>query len=565
MSENPQKTEKSSGLLDYAQNIVESLSTHGLSAEFFTEAAFPLEKLSCVLDISAEQAALFSYLLECSGGEPTEISEISEGLKCGNIQLLKYLDDFEALERKKLVRAVSMSRNDYPFNNARKNSLPSYRIPLDVVKALRQGIAYKGPSYDNLSVADFYNTVAELFASLRDSEITLDALFYELKSLYKANRDIQFVHELSSMELDDEEAFVLMIFCWSRVERHLEIFRMSEFRSFVGYAAARRIRNKLKNREHKLIVLGLIENDNDDGIADTELYRLSDKAVKTLLGDVQLKKENKKDRKDFIYAERIKKKELFYSPKIKSSIEELTDLLRKENFRAVKRRLAERKMRTGFTCLFSGPPGTGKTETVYQIARTTGRDIFVVDISATKSMWFGESEKKIKNLFDQYHAMAKQKRNAPILLFNEADGVLGKRQELGDTRRGPAQTENAIQNIILQEMETFSDGILIATTNMKDNFDKAFERRFLYKIEFEQPGEETKAAIWQSILPHLSYEHVLTLSRNFDLSGGQIDNIARKEAVSSLLKGGSLSLEDIFILCEAEVSGKKAARIGFAL
>jgi SpoVK/Ycf46/Vps4 family AAA+-type ATPase len=62
-------------------------------------------------------------------------------------------------------------------------------------------------------------------------------------------------------------------------------------------------------------------------------------------------------------------------------------------------------MRTGFACIFSDPPGTGKTETVYQIARKTDRDIMLVNIAETKSMWFGESEKLIKSVFDRYRGI----------------------------------------------------------------------------------------------------------------------------------------------------------------
>jgi SpoVK/Ycf46/Vps4 family AAA+-type ATPase len=113
------------------------------------------------------------------------------------------------------------------------------------------------------------------------------------------------------------------------------------------------------------------------------------------------------------------------------------------------------------------------------------------EISETKSKWFGESEKRIKAVFDRYHGLVKEKGIAPILLFNEADAVLGKRRELTQSRLGPDQTENAIQNIILQEMENLN-GILIATTNMTVNLDKVFERRFLYKIEFDKPDTEAK-------------------------------------------------------------------------
>ena len=91
-------------------------------------------------------------------------------------------------------------------------------------------------------------------------------------------------------------------------------------------------------------------------------------------------------------------------------------------------------------------------------------------------MWYGESEKIVKGIFTRYKRMCKRSSVKPILLFNEADAILSKRHNM-DGGRSTDQTENTIQNIILEEMEKL-DGILIATTNLADNLDKAFERRF---------------------------------------------------------------------------------------
>lgn len=110
------------------------------------------------------------------------------------------------------------------------------------------------------------------------------------------------------------------------------------------------------------------------------------------------------------------------------------------------------------------------------MALWTGRDLIQVNVSEVKSMWVGESEKNIKGIFDDYKQKVKQSVKAPILLFNEADAIIGKRQV--GAERAVEKMENSIQNIILQEIEQL-DGILIATTNLAENMDKAFERRFL--------------------------------------------------------------------------------------
>ncbi|MDR2478461.1 MAG: ATP-binding protein, partial [Treponema sp.] len=212
-----------------------------------------------------------------------------------------------------------------------------------------------------------------------------------------------------------------------------------------------------------------------------------------------------------------------------------------------------------------GVPGTGKTETAFQIARATERNIMQVDISAIKGMYVGETEKHIKAIFDNYRRAVLASEQAPILLFNEADAVIGKRIEFSASSRSVERMENTMQNIILQEIETL-EGILIATTNLTVNMDTAFERRFLYRIEFEKPGPEARASIWRSMLPELDSGCTGELAVRFDLSGGQIENIARKCAVRQVLYGAVPAQAELAAFCREELSGSENSRktIGFA-
>ena len=177
-------------------------------------------------------------------------------------------------------------------------------------------------------------------------------------------------------------------------------------------------------------------------------------------------------------------------------------------------------------------------------------------------MWVGQSEKNIKQLFDQYRTIVKRTKIVPILLFNEADGVIGKRKQ--DAERSVDKMENSVQNIILQEMESL-EGIMIATTNLVQNIDAAFERRFLYKIKFDKPELAQRVRIWQSLMPAISETTANTLASNYDFSGGQIENIARKCDVDSILYGTDVINEDRIIqYCADEciVKGEKP-KIGF--
>ena len=262
---------------------------------------------------------------------------------------------------------------------------------------------------------------------------------------------------------------------------------------------------------------------------------------------------------------KIVAKELYYSDKVGRQVGKLQGFLDPDRYDTLVGRMKKRYNRCGLTCLMYGGPGTGKTETVYQLARQTGRDIMAIDVPQIKSKWVGDSEKNIKAVFDKYRDMVNKARVAPILLFNEADAIIGVRKT--GAQNAVDKMENAIQNIILQEMETLN-GIMIATTNLTENLDSAFERRFLYKIEFERPDARVREHIWQEMIPELCSEECKALAEGFDFSGGQIENVARKYAIDDML--GELEqadrLTELTTLCSEERINDTMAdrrRIGF--
>jgi SpoVK/Ycf46/Vps4 family AAA+-type ATPase len=239
-------------------------------------------------------------------------------------------------------------------------------------------------------------------------------------------------------------------------------------------------------------------------------------------------------------------------------------MLHPENYNNLINRLRDQGMNQGIQILFHGNAGTGKTESVYQISKATERNIRRVDIAGTKSKWYGESERLIQQVFDSYRQSVDTNEITPILLFNEADGIFGTRKSVGSS--SVAQSENAYQNIILESMDQFR-GILMATTNLTKNLDKAFERRFLYKIFFEKPDTQTKALIWKEKIPTLQDEECLLLSGRYDLSGGQIQNVATKFVMKQILSGKPSSLSEIEEYCQEEFLDKKSERrrIGFGV
>jgi SpoVK/Ycf46/Vps4 family AAA+-type ATPase len=375
-------------------------------------------------------------------------------------------------------------------------------------------------------------------------------------------KDTKFATELRRCGFGDEDTLLFVFMAHLFVENDDDnigfhdiddIFDDNEIPSWV--------KREFRTRESELFEKELIENVNEDGMARSDAFKLTDKAKEELLCELNIN-ETGKSVKGLIKAETLAEKNLVYNTSECDQIMELSSILSERRFNEVQSRLRTAGMRPGFCCIFYGAPGTGKTETVYQLARQTGRDIMHVDVDKIKSCWVGESEKNIKALFDRYRNICKNSKLAPILLFNEADAVLGVRME--GAAKAVDKMENSVQNIILQEMETL-EGIMIATTNLTTNLDKAFERRFLYKIRFDKPSVESRAKIWQTMLPDLSEHDAQTLASQFDLSGGEIENIARKHSVNAILKGNdSIDVQEIINSCRHErLSQNNRPKIGF--
>jgi SpoVK/Ycf46/Vps4 family AAA+-type ATPase len=186
----------------------------------------------------------------------------------------------------------------------------------------------------------------------------------------------------------------------------------------------------------------------------------------------------------------------------------------------------------------------------------------LVDLSQLRSKWFGESEKTVKKLFDDYRRLSDNSREKPVLFINEADGLFSKRTELKGNASAVDQTLNTIQNIILQELEVFK-GILLATTNLTLNLDSAFERRFLFKVEFTNPVPEASKRIWKSKLPELTESQAEFLATKYNLSGGEIENITRKYIIDNITECDSLDFRILTELCETEKPFHNQNKIGF--
>ena len=192
----------------------------------------------------------------------------------------------------------------------------------------------------------------------------------------------------------------------------------------------------------------------------------------------------------------------------------------------------------GINALFAGESGTGKTMAAEVIANELKLDLYRIDISAVVSKYIGETEKNLRKLFDA------AEDSGAILFFDEADALFGKRSEVKDSHDRYANIEI---NYLLQRMESYR-GLAILATNMKSALDKAFVRRLRFIVDFPFPDVEQRKEIWQKVFPASTpLDDSLDLSRlaKFNLTGGNIHNIALNAAFLAAQEGGAITMPQL--------------------
>jgi SpoVK/Ycf46/Vps4 family AAA+-type ATPase len=236
------------------------------------------------------------------------------------------------------------------------------------------------------------------------------------------------------------------------------------------------------------------------------------------------------------------------NPKTRETLENLMRQVDKEVVaRLVKWGVKQKKSGIDARIIFYGAAGTGKTMTAYSLAKSLKRQVLAFDCSKILSMYVGESEKNVRKIFDTFYELSEKTKTEPILLLNEADQFLGSRSSGNIT--GSDQMHNQMQNIFLEQIENFR-GMLIATTNLLENIDSAFSRRFNYKIEFKKPDYEQRVQLWEKMLPkEAPYEENFNKEElaEYSLTGGQINLIVKNTAYKVAVKEEPVFLMKDFI------------------
>lgn len=523
--------------------IASGTRDQGLDCE--TMQKFPRETayLQRKLHLTKMQCYIVAVMLD-NAGDPVSPDDLADHAEASRIFILGLQDEMDMLVDRGVINVVGGGRHDV-WN---MHYMPSESL----VQAVSHNHELRPEVMSDLTYEEMWNRISGLLRACEFDNLSFPLMVEKVKKIMEGCCHLDFCEKIMSLNLNDADMILLLIVCNALVNKADDYVTTFDYNKILPHSSCSMIVRQFRDKTSALVLKDILENvDNDE-----EDFRLTVHGILLLLGEEYVPEERKEPKQPPAPPNKqtIVPKNMFYNEDERKHILRLEALLCQDSFVSIQQRMKEAGLRTGFCCLFYGAPGTGKTETVLQIARRTGREIIRVDLSSQKSMWVGESEKNIERIFADYREKFSQSELAPILLFNEADAIFSKRHV--GVNSEVEQMANTMQNILLQNMENF-EGILIATTNLADNFDPAFHRRFLYRIEFKSPSAEVRKQIWRSMLPDMDESNIKAMAERFSISGGQIENAVRKIMIESILKGCPLSTDEIVAICEQEVQKKR--------
>lgn len=520
----------------------ETIAKKTKNSKFKKEAIDSIDKESRFLKrnmgLTMIQSYIVSVILE-NAGETVTCQELAEYADISRIRIMTVHSQIDDLVRRGFLN-VTEGRTTAKWNM-------HYSASNSLITAVRNNHDLLPYDHSETTADDMWQMIGGMLHDCDYSNISYPYMVQQIKDLLTACGHIDFCRKVKEHNLSDENLILLLIICNCLVNKSEDYAGKNDYDDILPVSCCNRIIRQFKAKTHELVKKDLVKAINED----CDGFRLTKNGILHLLGEDYIIDEEDQNEQT---SQNVTAKEMFYNTEEASQIERLSNLLDQENFVQIQARMRKVGMRPGFCAIFHGVPGTGKTETVLQLARKTGREILQVDLSNIKDKYVGESEKHIQAVFTDYSEKLANSEVAPILFFNEADAIFGKRHT--NVNSEVEQMSNAMQNIILQAMENF-EGILIATTNLTVNLDKAFERRFLYKIEFKKPSIEVRKKIWLSMVPELGEKNAEVLASRYDFNGGQIENVVRRMLVDAMLYGRTLTGKEVISVCDEELFGKK--------
>ena len=525
---------KSKDLQEAANSIAQDCE---LIADFFSCTPFEAHILSLIIHDSIREKIITN-------------NSLCTLLKMDFSEMAELVKTIRRLSRKNLVRSIKDRVHGV-----------KYVLKPVVLESTFSAVKLNTVSNEKDVTFNFLSTVREESLKIFNNEITTFEILLYTKEILDDSKELPFVQWFNQQFLRIEDILLLINCCYEHIVESPEISLDLMLSLLFPDSYDKYIYKKqITNNRNPLFKNDLIKWQNETLNSSSDILLTEKTIANLLLNDVTPKKQQVNSKYFKIFPpENIKQETLIYNEAEGKEINILKNALGKLNYPGLIEKLKMNNFSGGLSILFHGKAGTGKTATVHQIAKETGRTLLYTDASTLKSMWLGESEKNVKNMFEDYRNICLQSDQHPILLFNEADAILSNRIQVN---RSVDQTLNTLQNILLQELENF-EGILIATTNLINNLDPAFERRFLYKVCFEIPSDHTVSLLLEQAFPEIGKEGINELT-TYALTGANISNIQKKLLIKKTFENVEINSDEIKKLIDEEFYNKKIYKqIGF--
>ena len=545
-------------LLNRLEGISSAASSCELNFQKLEHVKDDIKEVAGFLGITDDQAVFFSCLAELSFQKTVTLEILAKHLNCSVLKVITCMNELEALEKKGYIQKNFRKRGRKHSYNDMGFSVPHY-----VIEALRKADADMLISSSKFDLPGFLKQASSVVDERFETILTTLEVQAEIEFLISMNSHLPYITFIDLNLTTTISKCTMFALSYVRLKGQYQVSIENFANSlFDDLGEQLEFAQQVASGNHELITknfLQIVTSDFDGekhvSIVPEVARKLYEEYPALLIADT--------GNSGLISSGSLTSKKLYFSEETGEQIKALESVLKPNVFRTYRHALQRNKLSSGITAVFFGEPGTGKTEAVYQLARKTGRDIMMVDLSETKSKWFGESEKVVKKIFNDYSALLRNCDIEPILFINEADGLFSRRMDL-NTGRGNSseQTMNTIQNILLQVLENF-EGILMATTNLTKNLDKAFERRFTFKIDFPKPNSIVRKNIWKSKLPELSESEAAKLGEKFEITGGEIDVQVRQVILKKVLNKKIMLFDVLVDLCNKDHGFSEKRKIGF--
>ena len=333
------------------QIVNRAIETH-LDEPFYSEAAPFLDYLGNRMALDCEQALVFALFMEQSTDNRIQISDFARMVGCRTVRVISMMAAADELVKRRLIRRV------------RKEDCLFYSVPMAVVTAVKEDRLYEPEPIDHLTSEQLFDRMGQIFDEAEEDN---SHLLEDLDELVEANLQLPFCQQTRAYDLNKVERLLFYVFCHRFVNLDDDLIGSHNWLEYFNRRVAFGLKSQLNADRLSLQTQGVIEPCNEEGMGDRRYYHLTARAKELLFGDLCLVEQQAKRPNDLLDSATLAPRELFYNPSVERQVDRLGELLLPEHFTGIQQRLEAGGLRKGFACLFYGAPGTGKTETVYQL------------------------------------------------------------------------------------------------------------------------------------------------------------------------------------------------------